>query len=182
MYIGDVFIDELNSIEWGLNHNVVPLYGYCSRDADAYAEGRAGVSGQILLNYVAPWYLGVALQRYTERAPDDLEPLESEREKQAYALAQSMSRGQIPSNIAQLDQQVVSRANQLRRVGQFAYLDVGEATYKRMTFNIVLEFGDRERKNRRLLEHCKLIGHNMIVDQSGNPIFESYGFIARRVL
>ena len=73
MYIGDVFIDELNSIEWGLNHNVVPLYGYCSRDADAYAwrarlaevdqmgaGNRSAVIERALVEYIAK-SAGIAL-------------------------------------------------------------------------------------------------------------------------
>ena len=96
MYIGNLFIDEMVSIEWSIQENSVPVFGYNSRFADAYAQGRSLIQGQIMLNYTAPWYLGVALQNHFDRSPDGLLAADPNVKQLAYLLAQ----GKLPVNPA----------------------------------------------------------------------------------
>jgi len=63
IYIGDLFIDELNSIQFALQDNAVPIYGYASRYYDALAQGRSLVQGQLALNFVSEGYLYTVLTR-----------------------------------------------------------------------------------------------------------------------
>src|SRR5208337_853391 len=64
MYIGNIFIDELNSIQYALQDNAVPIYGYASRYIDAYAQGRSLVQGQFTINFVTEGYLYTVMQEY----------------------------------------------------------------------------------------------------------------------
>lgn len=192
MYIGSLFIDEMLSVQWNLSENAVPVFGYSSRYFDALAEGRSLVQGQVTINYVAPWYLGMALVEWKKQAPaDDVNPRYSEIEQLASILAQG---GKMPDNIAdftpdeladakdQVKQMAIERANELRGAGAYAYKEQPQAVYKNTLFNIVLEYGDRTKKNRRMLVNCKLTSCEQIVDPSGNPIAETYGFVAQKVI
>ena len=64
MYIGNIFIDELNSVQYALQDNAVPIYGYASRYVDAYAQGRSLVQGQLTINFVTEGYLYTVMQEY----------------------------------------------------------------------------------------------------------------------
>jgi len=64
MYIGNIFIDELNSVQYALQDNAVPIYGYASRYVDAYAQGRSLVQGQFTINFVTEGYLYTVMQEY----------------------------------------------------------------------------------------------------------------------
>lgn len=66
MYIGNLFIDELSSVQYALQDNAIPVYGYASRFADAYGQGRSLVQGQLTLNFVTEGYLFTVLQQYQQ--------------------------------------------------------------------------------------------------------------------
>lgn len=64
MYIGNLFIDELNTVQFTYQQNRVPVFGYASQEVDAYGNGRRLVHGQILLNFVSEGYLFTVLAEY----------------------------------------------------------------------------------------------------------------------
>ena len=66
LYIGDLFIDQMNTLQYALQQNNVTVFGYCSEFVDAYARGRSLVQGQIVLNYVHQGYLYAALKQYAK--------------------------------------------------------------------------------------------------------------------
>jgi len=57
MYIGNLFIDELVNLQFAYQGNRIPMFGYCSRSADAFGTGRLLVQGQIAINFVTEGYL-----------------------------------------------------------------------------------------------------------------------------
>jgi hypothetical protein len=64
IYIGNLFIDELASIQYVLQDNAVPIYGYASRYVDAYAQGHSLVQGQLSINFVTEGYLYTVMNEY----------------------------------------------------------------------------------------------------------------------
>lgn len=66
IYIGNLFIDECNSVQYALQDNAVPVYGYASRFPDAYGQGRSLVQGQLTINFVTEGYLFTVLQQYKQ--------------------------------------------------------------------------------------------------------------------
>lgn len=64
IYVGNLFIDEVNTIQYGLQDNAVPVFGYASRFYDALGQGRSMVQGQLTLNFVTEGYLYTVLQEY----------------------------------------------------------------------------------------------------------------------
>jgi len=64
IYIGNLFIDELASIQYTLQDNAIPVFGYSSRYADAYAQGHSLVQGQLSINFVTEGYLYTVVNEY----------------------------------------------------------------------------------------------------------------------
>lgn len=64
IYIGNLFIDECSSIQFALQDNATPVFGYASRFYDAIGQGRSLVQGQLALNFVTEGYLYTVLQEY----------------------------------------------------------------------------------------------------------------------
>lgn len=64
MYIGNLFIDEFNSVQFAYQGNRIPVYGYCSEDLDALGTGKRLVQGQILINFISEGYLYTVLSEY----------------------------------------------------------------------------------------------------------------------
>jgi hypothetical protein len=64
IYIGNLFIDECNTVQYGVQDNAVPVFGYASRFYDALGQGRSMVQGQLTLNFVTEGYLYTVLQEY----------------------------------------------------------------------------------------------------------------------
>lgn len=74
IYIGNLFIDECNSIQYALQDNAIPIYGYASRYVDAYGQGRSLVQGQLTLNFVTEGYLYTVMQQYSQLIATNLTP------------------------------------------------------------------------------------------------------------
>ena len=61
LFLNDIFIDEFNHIQWELQFNLIPKFGYCSSKFDDVAQGKSLVQGQLAINFVSPGYLIGAL-------------------------------------------------------------------------------------------------------------------------
>lgn len=158
LYIGRLLIDELQSIRWLVQANVIPVYGYASQFADAFARGRSQVQGELVINYVHPGYLFAAVRN--EQVFGPLPPPEN-------------LSGQFLQKYAELDEQRTFRAG--RR-----YPIPANPLYLNSAFDMRLEIGDGPWRGSRFLERCVLISNELIVAQDGQPVAEAYGFIARR--
>ena len=66
IYIGNLFIDEVSSIQYALQDNAIPIYGYASRYVDAYGQGRSLVQGQLTINFVTEAYLYTVMKDYAQ--------------------------------------------------------------------------------------------------------------------
>lgn len=66
IYIGNLFIDEVNSLQYALQDNAIPIYGYASRYVDAYGQGRSLVQGQLTINFVTEAYLYTVMKQYQQ--------------------------------------------------------------------------------------------------------------------
>lgn len=64
IYIGDVLVDEITSIEWSLIQQRTPLYGYNDMLYRDISKGRVFVQGQFSVNFKEAGYLWLVLNRY----------------------------------------------------------------------------------------------------------------------
>lgn len=64
LYIGDVWIDEITSLQYVCQQEKTPLYGYASQLFDTTAAGRVLVTGSFSINFKEQGYLWAVLRRY----------------------------------------------------------------------------------------------------------------------
>lgn len=57
IFFGSIYIDEITSIIWNMNQQVLPIYGYNSYTFDDLATGTRMVQGQFATNFIQSAYL-----------------------------------------------------------------------------------------------------------------------------
>jgi hypothetical protein len=62
IYIGDIWVDEITSIEFTLQEQVLPIYGYNSFTFDTVARGQRIIQGQFSINFTSTGYLQQILE------------------------------------------------------------------------------------------------------------------------
>ena len=187
LYIGNLFIDQLHTIQYALQQNNVPVFGYCSEYPDAYGRGRSMIQGQLVLNYVHQGYLYAALRNYerlysANPASDQATRLAKAikaSEKAAPDLQNSMA-SRLSDLLQTSTPEDAQRAQDLLRPARAAD-PYANPVYRHTVFDLRMEIGDGPYRSVRMLEKVKLGVNEQIVDQNGQPILESYAFIARRL-
>lgn len=64
LYIGDVLIDEVVSLQYSIQQAKQPIFGYASQLFDTVAAGQVYVQGSFAINYKEQGYLWAVLRRY----------------------------------------------------------------------------------------------------------------------
>ena len=194
VYVGNLFLDELSSIEYALQVNTVPVYGYSSRYADAYADGRSLVQGQLVLNWVYAGYLYTVIDEYRKMMQFEAQPdATGQQAKQlsnlvAYRKA-VLASDKLKDNAALLDakiDQLVQDPDAVRKARrQLAAAGTdpvyNNAAYAPVAFDLVVEIGSGSRRTVRKLEKCRVISNEQVIAGDGRSLLDAYGFIARRM-
>lgn len=206
LYIGRVFIDELNGLQFTLQNNKIPIYGYASRDYDAIAQGKSLVQGQFTINFVSEGYLYVTLQDYINNGSDGstVPSVQDDSQTKLNDLVAKLQNpdpkwtpGMVDTAVNNINAYVnglgstsLTTAKGAAKTSQktinnsilgLAGGDFPNAVYQDIGFDIVLSFTGADRMVTRLIQDCHLISNESILDHSGTPILDSYGFIARRL-
>jgi hypothetical protein len=193
VYVGKLFVDEMQSIQYQVQTNVVPVYGYASRFADAWGEGKSLVQGQLVINYISEAYMFTLLDEYQNGAGNSttntLTADEANGKDLAAVLAARKSAYVRTGAIPLLEDQIKALASTPAavRAAKQALRDVGfdpvymNAAYLRIPFDMTIEIGTGEHRTYRKLESCRIVSNEQILDQSGQIIGDAYGFVARRL-
>lgn len=67
MYIGDILIDEVTSIQFSVTQSKKPLYGYADQLFRDMSKGQILVQGQFTINFKEAGYLWLVLQTYQDK-------------------------------------------------------------------------------------------------------------------
>jgi len=191
MYIGNVFIDEFHDVQFALQRNKVPVYGYCSSDPDAFGNGRALVQGQLSINFISEGYLFTVLQEYANNTPAETD---SSVDDAAALLRQKADPSLTPDQLNAINSKLVGLAmtigpdklDQVRRAvtasSMTATSDITNALYSDIPFTLELQMTGAGRTVTRRLVNCMLISNEQVYDQSGDALRDVYGFVARQML
>lgn len=57
IYFGDIWVDEITSLQFTLQEQVAPIYGYASYTWDKVARGTRVIQGSFTINYKESYYL-----------------------------------------------------------------------------------------------------------------------------
>lgn len=71
LYIGDILIDEITSIQYRMEQQKRPIYGYASHHWDFVARGTTIVTGNFTINFKEAAYLHIVLQHLAENSISD---------------------------------------------------------------------------------------------------------------
>ena len=63
VWIGDIMIDDISSIQWVRTQNKRPIYGYASQQFDTVANGTVLIQGQFSVNFRQRGYLSAILEQ-----------------------------------------------------------------------------------------------------------------------
>lgn len=147
---GGIFIDEVVNISWQVQQNAMPIFGYNSYTFDDIAVGSRLVQGSFTINFTEANFLTRVLQTMT-------------------TISRKMYGEDVPatSSFTATD----------KKIRNTPIWDKG--------FDIVVGYG--EKKNRGaseydqvvMLDCCQLTGVTQQLDYNGEPILESYSFVAR---
>jgi hypothetical protein len=208
MYIGTMFIDELNGLQFALQDNKIPVFGYASRYYDSISQGKSLVQGQFTINFISEGYLVTVLKEYIAKInTPDVSTIVQQQQARLLTLTNQLSNpngsdpGWTPSMIQSAKNEISKLAASLGpaalananggisanvRLQNDSILglpggDYPNAVYQDTSFDIVINYSGAGRVITRRLEDCHLISNESIMDHSGTPILDSYGFIARRL-
>jgi hypothetical protein len=210
MYIGKLFIDELSNLQFALQDNQIPIYGYASRFYDAVAQGKSLVQGQFTINFISEGYLVMALRKYASTIDSDTTAINSvvqQQQARLLTLTNQLSNpnGKDPNWTPAMIKAAKAEINKLAaalgpaalanaKAGIAANVrlqndsilglpggDYTNAIYEDTPFDIIIQYSGAGRVITRRLEDCHLISNESIMDHSGVSILDSYGFIARRL-
>jgi hypothetical protein len=200
IYVGDLFIDEVDTLQFVLQDNAVPIFGYSSRYLDAYGQGRSLVQGQLALNFVTEGYLYTVLQNVSEMAFPETTAVNTSWQSQldGYQASKTYlsSQPQTVANSAALDyvnqqiQQLVANVGPSGVQYMRKYIESRtqapdsyriNPVYQPVLFDLEMHLGEGPTLRVRRLEKIKLTSNEMIVSQDGRHLLDSYGFLARRL-
>lgn len=63
IYFGDIWLDEITGIQFSMQENVAPIFGYASYTWDKVARGSRQIQGQFSINFKESYYLIGALNQ-----------------------------------------------------------------------------------------------------------------------
>lgn len=147
---GDQFIDEVVSIAWQVQQNTMPIFGYNSYTFDDIAVGSRMISGQFTVNFTEANYLSRIL-----------------------TVMQSISRKMYGKDLVT----TTSFLSPEKKRMNLPIWDRG--------FDIVIGYGEKLKNSPKDYDHvtmldcCQLTGCTQQLDSNGEPLTETYTFIAR---
>lgn len=67
IYFGDIWIDEITSLQFTLQEQVAPIFGYASYTWDKVARGNRHVQGTFAINFKESFYLHSVMERLNSK-------------------------------------------------------------------------------------------------------------------
>lgn len=190
LMIGDVWVDDVITINYTLTNNKSPVYGYMSENFDAVAKGTRIVQGQFAIAFREVGYLNKILENYDaktyspKRATNDRNILTSDE------VEEFKRTGILPKTSELLDsvnaEKYFTEAEKDVLNGGFKTADrySYQPTYvKRSGFDIMVSFGDVGETDRggtiSVINNCHITSISLACEPTGEPIAEVYSFFGR---
>ena len=202
IYFGDILIDDCQSIQFEAATNRTPIYGYASHKFDTILEGNILISGAFSINFVHQNYLIAVFRNLLKpdsgtimpprRTADRFEDQTEFQQKVAIQQAKNLTN----ERYAQFHQTVEwERA----RDGETELTDLGIISrfYETPMFDIFIALGNKplggllslsrsdensfERGAVRKISNAVITSTGQMIGASGEPILETYRFVARDI-
>jgi hypothetical protein len=192
MYIGNLFIEELAGVQFVLQGNKVPIFGYASEVFDAIANGKTLVQGQIMLHFISEGYLYTVLNEYKRMSK--LPGSSAQQTFQQLMTAQlALSSANVVTSDAQNQINILTKQRQAllaadptlastyKRLQKSTTASGPNAVYQSVPFDLVLELEGGGRTVTRRITNCILTSNEQIYGDNDGNLLDSYAFIAQRL-
>lgn len=172
IFFGNHYIDEIVQIAFQVQQNNLPLFGYNSYVYDEVALGARIISGQFTINFTSPNYL--------------FEIMDAVRQEVVYVDESEITKANESSedDVEQAKEEAASNEESVS-TDFYANVPRGRRPLHRTTFDIDLMFGQEDRYGnaKHVLLEGVVIGESVTnLDSSGQPVTETYSFIARDIV
>jgi len=212
LYIGDILIDEITSIQYRMEQQKRPIYGYASHHWDFVAKGTTIVTGNFTINFKEAGYLHIVLDHIVRNSISK-SPIPSSPDYEADKITSTspivkanietlIQKGVTPETMKDLSDLSSLPDSQFENIAEKfedAIWGPGGSTAARGpfeeglrrpdlmdNFDIFLTFGNLDdassNHTARRIRQVELVGQSQLVEVSGEPIQEAYTFIARDVI
>lgn len=152
IYFGETFIDDINRIEYAVVEKVLPVYGYNSHLYDFLLYGTRYIQGEFTINFTKSGWLLDVIKGLT-------------------SIATSNNSTDVGQCCVRTDSCGITSG------GLFDGI-----------FDIVVSFGDFKStinsfgSSAHMIKGVRINGYNQVLDSSGQPIQETYSFIAQDIV
>ncbi|MBD8524008.1 hypothetical protein IAI09_24610 (plasmid) [Lysinibacillus fusiformis] len=179
IYFGDFYIDEITNIAYTIQQNAMPLYGYNSYVYDEMAIGSRIINGQFTINFTKSNYLSELLQKLESSTIQLLGEKVSKDDdgEETDVIAGQSSAPNHSNNKSESNNSYTSTNYEGIRQSKRPLWFTG--------FDIDVMFGRASSLSAKtehvMLEGVYLVSSMLNLDQNGQPVSETYTFIARDV-
>lgn len=207
--MGDIWVDDIITIQYTLTNNKSPIYGYMSENFDAVAKGTRIVQGQFAIAFKEVGYLNKILEAYEHRVIDPTRWMKTKSGLTGISkeLFQSISTEEVQSlkifsqtpeysRITEKDfneEELKVLKGGVKSPDKFGYKDLysGEGVNRvkigskilREGFDLIISFGDTTESYRggtvEIINNCHITSRSIVCEPTGEPIAEVYTFFAR---
>lgn len=191
VFIGDVWVDDVVSLDFNVDHAREPVYGYGSQHFDFLPKGRILVTGTFTINFREPNYLWMILARYKVFNPEDIATGKGALD---YQKAADITRNELetfPSdprkNFDLFMAQNGSNAEAVKNELNNALVTKSSRGKKPERFNhgifaITVGYGaDPSEGVGERINYVQIMGKSKVIMADGMPVQEQYSFIARDI-
>lgn len=187
LFIGDVWIDDISSIEYAVRHSREPIYGYGSQHFDFLPKGNILVTGSFIINFREPNYLWIILERYKKFNQSREQRLIEGKKLDLAELSNTYAgdeRQRFNDFFNEIDPATAKGRllEQSREFNGIAEPDSGE-NLNHEAFDILIGYGAElgPESPGETISSVHVMGKGKVIQIDGRPVQEQYQFIARRI-
>jgi len=197
IYFGDLYIDEVINLEFSLQETKMPIYGYASYTFDAIAHGARIIQGNFSIvfkesGYLKNIYKCIAREGNNMKIMDQSGALITPSSIDNFINAARHATSEEFITLVQQHEQIFwgsEKAKEKKNQPHFSWLaDNDEESANELLesgFNILISYGPLEQDTAfkystvRTICGVFLTGVTQSIAPSGQPLYETYSFIAR---
>lgn len=197
IYFGDVWVDEITNLQFSLQEQVSPIFGYASYTWDKVARGTRYIQGSFTINFKESYYLHSVLNSLRSKQESAGQATNEKSVPKATSWTNDLTveqllEGKFEAVADEFEKALWGegdrKAYARQRSTKSSYF-TSESTDSRLNdegFNILLAYGPMNEaggmdtnQTVRSLMGVHLTGCGQIISGDGQPIQEQYSFIAR---
>lgn len=190
LFIGDVWVDDISSLEYKTQSSKTPIYGYGSQHFDFVAAGSIIIVGSFTINFREPNYLWMILERYkrfnTLRTKSKIKEQGEQLSKvivQDADISENDERANFDSFFSARDPQGMTKyLRDKQKILTGANDNQVKEKFNHDSFMIKVGYGVEFDTNTigERIEGVHLTGKSKEIRIDGRPIQEAYTFIGRK--